>query len=59
MSTEPLKNRIASFIRSEESPTFFEYGLLVIVIALVVVVGATVFGSAIEQMFQGAAAYSN
>lgn len=43
------------FICDEESPTFVEYGLLVIVIALVVVAAATFFGTGVAQFFQDAA----
>ena len=56
---EFLINKCIAFVRDEESPTFFEYGLLVIVIALVVVVGAALLGSTVSQMFQGPGAYSN
>ena len=56
---EAPKNRFLSFISGEDGPTFLEYGLLIIVIALVVVIGATVFGSAVMQMFEAVPTYSN
>ncbi len=44
-------NGLKRFVREEEAPTMVEYGLLVVVIALVVVVGATTLGGAINTMF--------
>ncbi len=49
--------RLNDFIRKEEAPTFLEYGLLVIVIALVVVSAAVFFGGSVAQFFQNAADY--
>ena len=44
------------FLRDDEAPTFFEYGLLVVVIALVVVGAASAFGVSVAQFFNMAAA---
>jgi Flp pilus assembly pilin Flp len=46
---------LAKFIRDEQAPTFLEYGLLIIVIALVVVTAAAYLGSSVTQMFQDVA----
>jgi pilus assembly protein Flp/PilA len=40
------------FVREEDAPTMAEYGLLLVFIALVVVVGANVLGSSIRDLFQ-------
>ena len=47
---------VRRFVREEEAPTMVEYGLLVVVIALVVVVGARALGLAITGWFNTAAA---
>lgn len=46
-----LLNVAKRFLREEDAPTMVEYGLLVAVIALVVVLGATVFGQALSDLF--------
>ncbi len=51
-----LTNLLLDLVRGQEAPTFLEYGLLVIVIALVVVTAAAFFGSSVAQMFQDVAA---
>jgi Flp pilus assembly pilin Flp len=45
-------HKLKNFLSQEDAPTFMEYGLLIIVIALVVVAGATIFGTAVNQLFQ-------
>ena len=44
------------FRKDESAPTFVEYGFILLVIALVVVVGASEFGQAVLQLFQSAEA---
>ena len=39
--------------RDDRGVTMVEYGILVAVIALVVIVGATVFGNALSTFFNG------
>ena len=39
------------FVREEDAPTMVEYGLLVVLIAVVVIVGATALGGAINTLF--------
>ena len=51
-----LRTWIKSFLNQEDSPTFLEYGLLIIVIAMVVVIAAVTVGSTVTQWFQDAAA---
>ena len=58
-TVEAAMNKFVSFVCDEDSPTMVEYGLLIIVIALVVVAGATVLGSAVMQMFEAVPAHSN
>ncbi len=43
------------FLLDESSPTFLEYGLLMLVIALAVIASAVLFGTAVTDMFQQAA----
>ena len=43
--------RMKGFLREEDAPTMVEYGLLVAVIALVVVIGATLFGTKLSTLF--------
>ncbi|MGI9516734.1 MAG: hypothetical protein ACR2NP_06810 [Pirellulaceae bacterium] len=45
---------LQTFLRQEDAPTFLEYGLLVIVIALVVVSAAVFFGTSVAQFFTDA-----
>jgi pilus assembly protein Flp/PilA len=39
--------------RDDRGVTMVEYGLMVAAVALIVVVGATVFGNALSNAFQG------
>ena len=39
------------FIADEDAPTFFEYGLLIVVIALLVLTAATLLGISVSDMF--------
>ena len=48
--------KIVAFINDEEGASAIEYGLLVGLIALAIVVGATALGTAINSMFTRAAA---
>jgi pilus assembly protein Flp/PilA len=48
--------KFASFLRNEEGASAIEYGLLVGLIALAIVAGATALGSQISVMFNSAAA---
>ena len=51
-----LQSYLATREQSEDrGATMVEYGLIVAAIALVVVVGATVFGSALSDFFSGLA----
>lgn len=52
-----LKRHVLIFLRQESAPTFLEYALLIIVIAMVVVVSAVSFGTAIAGWFSNAANY--
>ena len=49
---ESMKRRICAFFRNEEGPTFIEYALLTVLIALVVVVAATAFGVSVKELFE-------
>ena len=46
---------LRSFLLGEEAPTFFEYALLVVVIAMVVVLAAVAVGTTFSQFFEDAA----
>jgi pilus assembly protein Flp/PilA len=46
------------FFREEDAPTMVEYGLLVVVIALVVVVAAQTLGTNIAGWFSTAGSYA-
>ena len=50
-----LLSKTWNFVKDEEAPTMVEYGLLVAVIALVVVIGATLFGTKLSTYFSNAA----
>lgn len=39
------------FVREEDAPTMVEYGLLVVVIALVALAGAKLLGVALDTLF--------
>lgn len=43
-------------MRDDEGATALEYGILVALIAIVIVVGVTAFGGALNTFFQGIAA---
>jgi pilus assembly protein Flp/PilA len=48
-------NGLKRFVKEEQAPTMVEYGLLVVLIALVVVAGATLLGTAVNGTFTDAA----
>jgi pilus assembly protein Flp/PilA len=48
--------KIVAFINDEEGASAIEYGLLVGLIALAIVAGATLLGTSISNMFTRAAA---
>jgi Flp pilus assembly pilin Flp len=47
--------RLKLLLREEDAPTMMEYGLLVILIAFVAIVGVTLLGQAVGNLFQTAA----
>ncbi len=51
-----LVTGLKRFINEQEAPTMVEYGLLVVLIALVVAVGAAALGIAIDGTFDDAVA---
>ena len=51
----PLVNRFHQFIRDDEGQTMAEYGLSLALIALVVIVAATVLGLNISTLFSNVA----
>ena len=51
--------KIVAFVNEEEGASAIEYGLLVGLIALAIVAGATALGSAINTMFTNAAGSLN
>ncbi len=42
---------IKRFVLDEEAPTMMEYGLLVILIAFVAIIGVTALGTAVNSLF--------
>lgn len=48
---------LQTFLNQEDSPTFVEYGLLVVLIALLIVLSATLMGQSISGIFSRAATY--
>ena len=48
-----LVNGLKRFVREEDAPTFVEYGLAVVFIGLIAVVGAVVLGNGLSSMFSG------
>ena len=56
--TKLIPNRVKSFSKDKKGATMFEYAILVGVIALVAIGGATVFGGDLSGLFtaQGTAA---
>ena len=55
MTMKKFKQGLVAFVYDEEAPTMFEYGLMVLVIALAVVTLAAVLGVSVSQFFQDAA----
>ncbi len=51
----PLFNRCSRFLRDDEGQTMAEYGLLLALIALVVIVAATVLGVNLSTLFSNVA----
>ncbi len=49
-----FKNQFIRFIKEEDAPTMVEYGLLVALIAIVVIGGATALGLGINGVFNTA-----
>lgn len=47
-----VRGWIRHFIMEEDAPTMMEYGLLVILIAFVAIVGVTLLGQAVGGLFQ-------
>ena len=54
-----LINGFKRFVKEEDAPTMVEYGLLVVVIALVVVVGAALLGTGLSTLFSSIAVTVN
>ena len=50
-----LKKQFIRFIKEEDAPTMVEYGLLVALIAIIVIGGATALGGAVNGTFNSAA----
>lgn len=48
--------RLRNWAENDEGATALEYGILVALIAIVIVVGVTAFGGALNTFFQGIAA---
>ncbi len=48
---------LMSQLRAEEGQTFVEYALLVVVIALVAVLGATFLGNSVSSLFSSIAGH--
>jgi pilus assembly protein Flp/PilA len=48
---------LANRMRAEEGQTFVEYALLVVFIALVAVLGATILGNSISSLFSSIATH--
>ena len=47
-----LKKMTRNFLQEESAPTFLEYALLIMVIALVVIGSATAFGLVVAELFE-------
>ena len=45
------------FVREEDAPTFVEYGLAVVFIGLIAVIGAVVLGNGLSTLFSGVGGY--
>jgi pilus assembly protein Flp/PilA len=52
-----LASSFSAWMKREEGQTMAEYGILIAVIALVVVVAAAVLGSSISSLFAGTASH--
>ncbi len=50
-----FKNQLIRFFKEEDAPTMVEYGLLVALIAIVVIAGATLLGTKVLGTFNSAA----
>jgi pilus assembly protein Flp/PilA len=50
-----IRGRVKTFSRDEKGATMFEYAILVGVIALIAIGGATLFGKDLHVMFQNLA----
>ena len=46
-------NRVKNFLQSEDGPTATEYAVMVALIAVVVITGATMIGTSADALFQG------
>ena len=46
-----FKKQLIRFLKEEDAPTMVEYGLLVTLIAIVVIAGATALGGGVNQAF--------
>jgi Flp pilus assembly pilin Flp len=55
MNRSRWRSGLARFLQEETAPTMMEYGLLVILIAIVAIVGVTALGTAVGTMFQNSA----
>jgi pilus assembly protein Flp/PilA len=52
---QELLGALSDHMRAEEGQTFVEYALLVVFIALVAVLGATILGNSISSLFSSIA----
>ena len=50
--SEPMLRGLSRFIMEEDAPTMVEYGLLVALIAIVAVIGVSVFGIGVSNLLQ-------
>jgi pilus assembly protein Flp/PilA len=51
----PMRRTLQSFHRCEHGATSIEYAIIAAILAVAVIAGATVFGTAVNSKFQGAA----
>jgi len=49
-------NWVKKFVREEEGPTMVEYGLMVALVAVIALVGATALGVSVNAVFSSIAA---
>jgi Flp pilus assembly pilin Flp len=47
-----LLERVRRFLREEDAPTFMEYGLMITLVAIIVMVAVVVFGESVSVLFQ-------